>query len=165
MKVVRPLFRENIEWRRLTRGERKGKPWKYILLKDIFIECKTGVTRHYDCVGKDGYVYGSILPHGVLISRLYAWNGNTGAPDSIFGLLLLLASLPHDLLFQFSGCSGFPSEITLSWTNALYFALSPKLTGWAYWSGLFMFSWILWAVLPKDGEYVTNYPLFLDEPT
>lgn len=165
MKVTRPQFREGMEWRKLTKAERSGKPWKYILLKDLFIEVETGVKRHYDCSGRDGHVWMMILPHGILISAGYAWNGNTASPDKLFGQWLLLESVPHDALFQFSGCSGFPPHITLSFANGLYYELAPPATGWAYFAGLTIGSWALWGKPPKDGEYVTSYPLHLAEPT
>jgi hypothetical protein len=164
MKVATPQFRQGYEWRKLSKAERKGKPWKYILLKDMFLEVETGVTRHYDCTGADGHVWAMILPHGIWLSKGYAWNGNTGSPDKLLGVWLLLGAVFHDLLFQFSGCSQFPAEITLGWSNRLYFALSPRWIGWAYYAGLTVGSWALWGKPPKDGEYVTSYPLYFPEP-
>lgn len=165
MKPILPLFREGIEWRRLTAEERRGKKWKYILLKDVFVEMPTGVRRHYDCMGGDGHVWMKILPKGIVVSRGYAWNGNTNAPDKLFGVWLLLGSLPHDALFQFSGCIGFPPEVSLHFANGLYQALSPGWIGWAYRAGLFLGSWVLWGQSPPDGETVISYPLYAVEPT
>ena len=155
MKATAPVFREGIEWRKLSKAERAGKPWKYTLLKDIFIEVETGVDSHYDCMGADGRVWMMILPHGILIRTAYSWNGNTASPDKLFGQWLILGSLPHDPLFQFSGCEGFP--LSLSFANRLYLALSPRWIGWAYYSGLNVGSWMLWGKPPKDEEYVTSY--------
>lgn len=164
MKLTRPQFREGIEWRKLTAAEMVHGPWKYTLLKDLFIEVETGATRHYDCAGRDGRVWAMILPHGIWLSKGYAWNGNTASPDKMFGAWLLLASVFHDALFQFSGCSQFPEVVTIGWSNRLYFALSPRWIGWAYWTGLTIGSWALWGKPPKDGEYVTSYPLQRKEP-
>ena len=159
MKATRPKFREGIEWRKLTKAERAGKLWKYLLLKDVFFKVKTGVTRKYLCCGADGIVWATILPDGIWVHRNYAWNGNTASPDKLFGVWLLVASVVHDVLFQFSGCSGFPESITLSFANLLYFHLSPGFAGWAYFSGLSIGSWALWGKPPKDKEYVISYPL------
>lgn len=166
MKVTRPQFREGVEWRKLTKAERGEDPWKYILLTNVFFKVDTGVTRRYLCTGEDGTVWATIFPHGIWIRRGYAWNGNTASPDKIFGVWLLRASVVHDVLFQFSGCSGFPSEaITLSFANLLYLKLSPRFIGWAYYSGLTVGSWALWGKPPKNKEYVISYPLHLAEPT
>ena len=166
MKAVVPLFRENIEWRRLTKEERGKKPWKYILLKDVFFEVETGVDRHYDCCGKDGKVWVVIVPHGIIMKKGYAWNGNTASPDSLFGICLLIPSLPHDGLFQFSGSLGFPRNvITLNWTNCLYFALADKRLAWAYYAGLAVGSWYVWCSPPKNGDHVVSKPLHFPEPT
>lgn len=165
MKVIRPLFREGHEWRKLTAEERDGKPWKYVLLKDIFIEVETGLSRRFECRGKEGRIWMLLLPHGILMKSGYAWNGNTASPDKLFGRWLLLESLPHDGLFQFSGAMGFPREtITLGWSNRLYLALAPPWSGWAYYAGLSAGSWALWARPPQNGDYVESKPLHCLEP-
>lgn len=159
MKVTIPPFREGIEWRKLTDAEMVHGPWKYTLLKDLFIGVETDLKRHYDCMGADGRVWAMILPHGINISRGYSWNGNTASPDKLFGNWLLLESVPHDALFQFSGCTLFPPAVTLGFANRLYLALAPRFSGWAYFTGLTIGSWLLWGKPPKCGEYVTSYPL------
>lgn len=164
MKVSPPAFCEGTEWRKLTPAERAGKKWKYILLKDVFIEVETGVRAHYECVSR-GTIYMVILPHGIVMKKGYAWNGNTASPDAVFRTSLLLPSLPHDGLFQFSGAEGFPAEVTLRWTNCLYFSLSPHWIGWAYWTGLFVGSWTLWTRPPKEDERVFRRLLHAKEPT
>ena len=179
MKVVRPSFREGIEWRKLTDEERRNtdgtlKPWKYILLRDVFIEVETGLKEHYDCYS-DETIYMALLPHGITMKKGYAWNGNTGAPERVrwfdflrwlwIWICMLLGSLPHDGLFQFSGAIGFPrSVITLSWANSLYYALSDKRVAWIYRTGLFIGSWALWGQR-HEGEYVECRPLNQPEPT
>lgn len=164
MNVILPPFREGHEWRRLTPAERGGKPWKYVLLKDVFIEVETGLADHYDCKSGDK-TYAVLLPHGITLKRKYAWNGNTASPDSLFGVKLLLQSLPHDALFQFSGAIGFPRcVITLPWTNWLYLKMSPPWIGWAYYAGLVAGSWALWGRKPRNGEYVECKPLHQPEP-
>jgi hypothetical protein len=166
MKVIRPAFCEGVEWRKLTPEERDGKPWKYVLLKDVFIQVETGLTRHFNCCGENGVIWMMILPHGIRMMKGYAWNGNTASPDRLLGRWLLLESLPHDGLFQFSGAAGFPRDvITLNFANCLYFALAPPFSGWAYYSGLTLGSWALWGRPPKNGDYVESLPLFLPEPT
>lgn len=166
MKAIRPAFQEGIEWRKLTAKERDGKPWKYVLLKDVFIEVETDLFRHFDCKGGDGRTWMVILPHGILMKKGYAWNGNTASPDKLFGKWLILESLPHDGLFQFSGADGFPRDIiTLGWANRLYLALAPAWSGWAYYTGLTVGSWALWASPPKNGDHVQSHPLFMAEPT
>ena len=166
MTVIPPKFREGIEWRKLTADERDGKPWKSVLLKDVFIEVETGVTRHYNCQNSERRVWMMILPHGILMMKGYAWNGNTSSPDRLFGRWLILQSLPHDGLFQFSGTIGFPREqITCNWANTLYLALAQVWIGWAYYAGLTAGSWALWGKPPKNGDHVESFPLFFPDPT
>jgi hypothetical protein len=163
MTATLPPFREGIEWRKLTREERNGKPWKYVLLKDVFIEVETGLHDHYDCISGDK-TYMVLLPHGILMKKTYAWNGNTASPDKIGHQWLLLPSLPHDGLFQFSGALGFPrAVITLPWTNWLYLCMSPRWIGWAYYAGLVSGSWALWGQR-HEGEYVECHSLHQPEP-
>jgi len=162
--IPHPIFREGIEWRKLSKEERAGKAWKYILLADVFISVETGVQFHFDCISS-GKVWLQILPHGLIISKGYSWNGNTFSPDNIGGVSLLLPSLAHDPLFQFSGAVGFPrKQITLPWTNWLYLQLSHWFLGRVYHAGLVAGSWLLWGeTLP--GDYVMKRPLHKPEPT
>jgi hypothetical protein len=164
MKATRPLFREGIEWRRLLPSERVGVPWKYVLMRDVFIEVETGLDAHYDCLSGDR-VFMVLLPHGIVMKKGYAWNGNTASPDMV-KQGMLLPSLPHDGLFQFSGALGFPREvITLPWVNWLYLQMSPRWIGWAYYAGLVSGSWALWGIRPIGGETVACCPLHQSEPT
>jgi hypothetical protein len=164
MKVFCPHFRQSIEWRKLTWQERAGKPWKYVLLQDIFIEVETGLRDRYDCFSGD-VVYMTLLPHGIVMRKGYAWNGNTASPDKLFGRWLLVQSLPHDGFFQFSGAIGFPrAVITLPWVNWLYLQMSPAWAGWAYYAGLVSGSWALWGHPPQNGEYVECRALHQPEP-
>ena len=164
--TTRPQFREGAEWRRLTATERGSGPWKYVLLRDVFFEVETGVTRHYDALDGQQRKWMMILPHGITVRRGYAWNGNTSAPDSICGVSTLLGSVPHDALFQFSGAPGYPRHhVTLWFANRLYYSLTPYAFGWLYLSGLTLASWALWGRKPKNGEHVASYPLHLPEPT
>ena len=171
MKATCQHFRECIEWRKLTLAERTRPDgtltkWKFILLRDVFIEVETGATRHYNCLGRNGVIWMKILPHGITVMKGYAWNGNTGAPETPFGISMLIGSLVHDGLFQFSGVLGFPRLlISRTWCNDLYYALSDKRIAWAYRIGLALGSWAFWGLDPEDGEHVESLPLHLTEPT
>lgn len=159
MKPTLPLFREGIEWRKLTKAERGGKPWKYVLLTDVLFEVETGLLDRFDCVSHDA-TYMVLSPNGITMKQGYAWNGNSFSPDSIFGVCLRLPSLPHDGLFQFSGAFGFPRiKITLPWANWLYLKTAHPFWGKAYYAGLVTGSWALWAREPQNGEYVECNPI------
>jgi hypothetical protein len=165
MKVKLPEFRENEHWRRIPPSERNGKPWKYVLLQDVFLGVETGVDRRYEC-RSGGRLWMVILPYGIWIMEGYAWNGNSFSPDWILGVCLLFQSLPHDGLFQFSGAFGFPRAIiTLRWVNWLYLKTAHPFWGKVYYAGLVSGSWAFWACPPKNGEYVESLPLPQPEPT
>jgi len=165
MNVKLPKFREGVEWRKLTKEERGDRPWKYKLLKNVFIEVDTGVRYHYDCCGGDGTAWMKILPHGITMLAGYAWNGNSFSPDKLFCRWRLLESLPHDGFFQFSGCMNFPRrDISLMWVNWLYYTMSAQPISRIYYAGLVAGSWALWCLPPKDGEYISIRPLFEEEP-
>lgn len=174
MNVETPQFRKDIEWRELTTEERtlsngELSPWKYILLTDVFFKVETGITRQYNCRSGDN-TWVVITPDGILMKAGYSWNGNTGAPERVrwFDLFkwiwvwicMLIGSLPHDGIFQYSGAPGFPRHIiTLSWTNSLYYAVSDKRLAWAYRTGLAFLSWAFWCRKPNPGDYVESLPL------
>ena len=160
MKVVRPSFREGIEWRKLTAEERDGKRWKYVLLREIFIEVETGLTLHYDLYDATGRKWGMLLPHGIVICAAYSWDGCSASPD-----WELLASLPHDLLFQFCQVESFPSAITNGWADCLFYALCVTWAAVLYFSGLRIGSWKAWNRKNVDGEFIKIIPLLQREPT
>lgn len=163
MKVEIPTFREGNEWRRLSSIERGESPWKYVLLKDVFVGVETGLKCRYDCIS-NGVIYMTLLPHGIIMRKGYSWNGNTASPDRLCGQWMLVESLPHDGIFQFSGVKGFPSSvITLSWANWLYLKMSPKWIGWAYYAGLSVGSWAAWGQ-QHEGDKVEIKPLPKPEP-
>ena len=161
MKVVRPAFREGKEWRKLTPAERNGSRWKYILLRELFIEVETGLTLHYDLYDKAGRKWGMLLPHGIVICAEYAWDGCSKSPD-----WELLASVPHDLLFQFCQVAGFPlSVITNCWADCLFFALCVTWAAVLFFSGLRIGSWKAWNRKNIDDEFIKIHPLLQSEPT
>lgn len=159
MTPIQQPFKENVEWRKLTPEERKGKPWKYVLLKDVFIQVKTGLQHRYNC-NSGGETYVCLLPDGIVMKRGYAWNGNSFSPDRILNQCLLFPSLPHDGLFQFSGAMGFPRNIiTLRWANWLYLKCAHLFWGKIYYAGLVSGSWALWSRKPCDGDHVEREPI------
>jgi len=154
MKPKHPLFREGIEWRRLTKEERMGddgklKPWKYVLLEDIYFPMLLPLRCRYDFVS-GGLVRGKAGALGLTVMAGYAWNGCSFSPD-----WELLASLPHDLLYQFSGCWEFPATVlSRKFCDDLFYGLCTTRVGWAYRSGLWLGSWACWDSMPAEDDYV-----------
>lgn len=131
-----PLFREGIEWRRLSKEERKGKPWKYVLLKDVFIPCLIPIRSRYEFIS-GGQIRGIVNSLGITVCEGYAWNGCSFSPD-----WELLASLPHDLLYQFSGCQGYPTTVLdRGFCDEMFFNLCVTRWGGLYFVGLSVGSW------------------------
>ena len=153
--ITRPSdFIEGVHWRWLTKDERKGTKWKATLLVDVLILRETGLKHDYMC-WQGGQVWMILKPEGVLMKRGYSWNFNTSAPD-LWGKL---ASLPHDGLFQFSGCFYFPRAIIdRMWANNFYYSLCEKSVAWAYRFGLALGSWWCWGNQPLHGEFVEPLP-------
>jgi len=146
VNVLPPRFIEGVHWRRLTSDERAGSPWKYVLLRDVtFDYSPPAVATTWLLKDRDGILRGLIEPRDITVCRGYAWNGCSFSPD-----LELLASLPHDLLYQFSGVPGFPATITRRWADRLFGALTTTGLGWAYRLGLLVGSWVCWGA-PPDG--------------
>lgn len=148
-------FEEGAQWRRLTREERAGTPWLYVTTRALEVRFASPIVRNlYVLTDGAGREWGSIAPNYIRLMSGYAWNGSTCAPDCDSNML---ASVVHDLLYQFSGCPFFPSAISRSWADDLFYALCRAegfWLAWAYRSGLFLASWHFWAVPPADGESI-----------
>lgn len=140
MTVSCPAFSEGVSWRRLTAAERAGSDWKYkTQIKVAIYFAEPICARSYRLIDQDGNVRGAICPNAIIVFAGYAWNGSSCSPDLPS---VMLASLFHDLLFQFSGCNGFP--LSLWFCNNLFLALCSSPLGIAYRIGLFAGSWAFW---------------------
>lgn len=142
MKLLVPWFEEKVHWKRIPCSERNGRPWKYRLICDIHFRLVVGEKdlcsrRHYLFDG-DGNHWGTITPSGFVVCRGYAWNGSSMSPD----WKALLASLPHDLFYQFSGVPGFP--LTRATCDRIFFDLAETPFRHLYWLGLAVGGWACW---------------------
>ncbi len=137
MKVSRPHFVEGVHWRRLPVSER---PWKYKLLRDVSFHFPERITDgvHY-FVDATRILRGIIEPFSITVKAGYVWNGCSCSPD-----WKLLPSLPHDLIYQFSGTAGFPATITRKFADDMFYAISPDFLNIFYRAGLFAGSWAAW---------------------
>lgn len=143
-------FMEGTHWRSLTAEERKGKKWKGRTLCDIFIPVTwpVRVERDYKLM-QNGREWGRITSKGTIIRAGYAWNFCSCSPD-----WEKPASLPHDLIYQFSGCPWFPSWLTRAVADDLFAELCVTKSWFLYRAGLWLGSWTCWGKPPKDGEWV-----------
>lgn len=107
-----------------------------------------------------GSQWGVVRPHSITVKAGYSWNGNTCWLDTEG---TMLSSLVHDLVYQFSGCAGWPAHITRKWADDLYFGLSRGLIKYINRTGLAVFSSMCWARDPEAGEIVE--PFTIIEPT
>jgi hypothetical protein len=139
MRLLRPAFQEGIHWRKLTSAERNGRPWKYKLLEDVTIRFEQPVCfGTYYLYDGDGTCWGVISPRSILICAPYAWNGSSCSPD----WRVLLASLPHDLFYQFSGVARFP--LSRMFCDLLFFTLAQSPLAPLYIGGLVIGGWTCW---------------------
>jgi len=104
MRISKPAFREDVEWVKIPRN---GRPWKYRVKSALGVKVSfdSPVCRGtYYLMDGDDNCWGVITPRSIMACQGYAWNGSTCSPDAG----VLLASLIHDILYQFSGCYNFP---------------------------------------------------------
>jgi hypothetical protein len=131
MKITAPDLVEGIDFRRMAVSETGGK-YRFQTLRPLAYRFDSAVIRipTRRSFRTEGREWMRIEPHRMIISRDYAWNGNSwkkgyrffgrdwwiGTPDFIPGTLA--ASLAHDSLFQYSGLSLMP--FTLDEANGFY---------------------------------------------
>jgi hypothetical protein len=109
------LFTIGIEYREQSPREASYK-WRYVTLRTVRVRlpnCPPRLRRAF--IDRDGRELGRIEYGYLIIHPGYAWNGCSpkraflkiwwGTPDFES---THLASLVHDILFQFSGCQGNP---------------------------------------------------------
>lgn len=138
--IVGPEFIEGIHWRKLTAMERNGRPWKYKLLQDITVRFERPICfGNYYLHDGNGDHWGTISPLFIMVSAGYAWNGSSCSPD-LPGVLL--PSVVHDLLYQFSGVNHFPFSRTFA--DNLFFDLATTRLAFAYRLGLLVGGWACW---------------------
>jgi len=146
-----PAFRENAEWRKLTSDERNGRPWKYKLLQDVSVRFKDTICfGAYYLYDGNGNHWGTISPREISVSAGYAWNGSSCSPD-LPGVLL--PSVVHDLLYQFSGVAAFP--FSRHFADSLFYGLSASRLAFAYRLGLLVGGWSCWGQHEPGAHIVT----------
>ena len=150
MILQRPQFIEGIHWRKLTATERNGRPWKYRLLQNVAVEFDRSICfGHYNLYDGNGTCWGMVSPQKITIIAGYAWNGSSCSPD----WRVLLASLPHDLLYQFSGCASFPFSRTFC--DDLFLALAQSPFSPLYRLGLLVGGWACWGKHEPGAHIIT----------
>ena len=88
-------FKEGVDYRKLSRKERGGKPYKYELKKDYThpSDIDIGSTN----IRVIGYIYYSAWPWMLKICKGYRWNGSNVVRDT---KACMRASATHDALCQ-----------------------------------------------------------------
>jgi hypothetical protein len=151
MNILRPWFQEGIHWRKLTANERNGRPWKYKTIRSITVRFERRICFGRYCLyDGDGNLWGVIEPNSITVAAGYAWNGSSFSPD-LPGVLL--ASLVHDLLYQFSGCEGFP--FSRMFCDDLFYALAESPFSPIYRLGLFIGGWACWGKIEPGAKIKT----------
>jgi hypothetical protein len=151
MKILRPWFQEGIHYAKIPRSERNGRPWKYKLLDDITVRFDFPICfGNYYLHDGNGDHWGTISPRFIMVSKGYAWNGSSCSPD-LSGVLL--SSVVHDLLYQFSGVETFP--FSRNFADNLFFSLSTTPLAFAYRAGLFLGGWACWGQHEPGTHIVT----------
>jgi hypothetical protein len=155
MKVFLPYFDQGTEYRCLSKDERGGRRWLYVTLVDIEVGFADKIVAdRFHLLDRKDFEWGTITANHIRVRKGYAWNGSSCSPDFRANML---ASLVHDLLYQFSGCPQFPATITRGWADSMFYAICRK-EGFAlrslYRLGLWLGGWSCWAKPPVDGEHV-----------
>lgn len=142
MKLTRPPFFRGEHYRRITKRKikRTGKSWKYNLLENATVKFEKQICfgTYYLHDGNDA-CWGCITPYSITVFSGYSWDGSSCSPD-LEGVML--ASLIHDLLYQFSGVANFP--LSRQFADSLFYALSTSPLAFLYRAGLFVGSWTCW---------------------
>ena len=151
MKTLPQPFTEGIHWRKLTPEERGGSPWKYVLLRDVKLRFYGQVCfgNYYLHDGSSRH-WGSLTPNFIMVCAGYAWNGSSFSPD-LDGVML--SSVVHDLLYQFSGVAGFP--FSRSFCDDVFYAAATTRLALAYRLGLLVGGWACWG-RKEDGLYIIS---------
>ena len=150
MTLQPSAFIEGRNWVRIPRSERNGRPWKYRLITDWDAHSDTRLCHgHYYFYDADGICWGSVHPSSITVSSGYAWNGSSVSPDWPRGILQ--KSLPHDLLYQFSGCKNFP--LTRNQVDRVFTALPGNRIAYVYYSCLIAGGWVRWGQ-HKPGDHI-----------
>lgn len=117
---------ETIQYRKLTKEERKGSRYKYELTKGVFVWVDLGPGK----MKIPGYVYyyGGLLK----ISKGYRWDGSTVVFDT---KNCMRASLVHDALYQLMR-EGLLSRSYRKYTDRLYQRMCIEDGMWRWHAGL-----------------------------
>lgn len=148
MKPIIPPFAQGTHWRKLAFWESLGSEWSYKTLTPVTVRFLDAICeKEYSLYSKEGCLWGHITPHAIRVMPGYWWGGSSCAPDAG----TMLASLVHDLLYQFSGVPEFP--LTRKFADNLFFSLAKTPLRALYRLGLFVGSWAYWNQNP-EGFYI-----------
>lgn len=147
MKAKVPSFVEGVDYARVKHGK-----YRYVLLRPVTVSVDHLLTKHPIRLVRERYhvSLGEIHRYAVKVEAGYAWDGCTCSPDHPKNLL---ASVVHDILFQFSGVEGFPYQIDRYAADEIFAAICRETGfkwGWIYRIGLGLGSWTGWGKLPLD---------------
>jgi hypothetical protein len=158
-----PQFIEGRQFRQLHPTREGGKRWRYKTLRGIRLPVK-GITEHtivyHDATGK---AWARHDRFGLYVEEGYAWNGCSpkrwvwpfgwmGTPDF---KCTHLASLTHDVQYQFSRTDHFPlnrSEVDAMFRNTIELAGCDDIAR-IYYEAVRKFG--SWSDKPKNGEFST----------
>lgn len=165
MKPLAPLpaFKEGWEYRQLHPTKEGGRRWRYVTTKGIRLRVD-GITdytiRYHDATGK---VWARHDKFGLYVEEGYAWNGCSpkrwvwpfgwvGTPDF---QCTILASLCHDIGYQFSRTEHFP--LSKAQVDALFYhtidMLGEHEIAGIYHGAVQKFG--RWDDRPRNGEFST----------
>lgn len=156
-------FQEGIEYRQLHPTKEGKKRWRYTTLRGVRVPIK-GITDKaiyfHDSAGK---IWMRIDRFGIYIEEGYSWNGCSpkrwiwpfgwcGTPDF---KSTILASLVHDVLYQFACTEHFPlhrSDVDAIFYSIICMSGDEQIAG-IYHGAVKKFA--SWSGRPKNGEFST----------
>jgi len=151
-----------MEYRQLHPTREGGRRWRFVTSRTVRLAYRgtTETIRYHDATGK---IWAQHDAFGIRIEEGYAWNGCSpkrwiwplgwlGTPDFA---ATILASLCHDIHYQFARTAHFP--LTRSEVDALFFhtiAMHGEEELAAIYHGAVR-KFGSWAKRPRNGEYST----------
>lgn len=158
-----PLFSEGMQYRQLHPTKEGARRWRFITTRPICVEIP-GITEHAICYhDRRGKTWARHDRWGLHIQEGYAWNGCTpkrwvwpfgwmGTPDFES---TRLASLCHDVAYQFSATRHFPlnrSDVDATFYHMIAMKGDEQLAS-IYHAAVRKFG--SWKPEPLDGEFST----------
>lgn len=160
---ILPLFEERCHYRQLHPTKEGNRRWRFTTLRGTRLNLRGITERTIYFHDRNGKVWGRIDRFGIYVEEGYSWNGCSpkrwiwpfgwvGTPDF---KSTILASLIHDILYQFACTEHFPlhrSEVDAIFYHIIAMSGDEDIAG-IYHGAVKKFA--SWSGRPHNGEFST----------